>query len=285
MAQDAFDAALQRRRQAAVADPFDRALARRRPKEPEKPSILETAGMVARGIPAAIGGEVALTGAKLSGALGFEGAAEYQRGLAKRAVEAFRPKEARLQPAFETSRMIASVPTTIAKYAGAAALGVAAAPVALPAAAAGALAAGGLALTEAVGSRPEESEAGSLGQLAGAGGMQRTERALTQLSQTPAGRALASAALSAVPEIPSAVRTGRATRALRYTPTGARAAFETDPSRMLPSQATPGVPTGAGAPQAAPFPAIPARPVPPPSSSLWIFTVTAQTLDPSTLAQ
>jgi len=255
MAQDAFDAALQRRRQAAVADPFDRALARRRKKEPEKPSILETAGMVARGIPAAIGGEVALTGAKLSGALGFEEAAEYQRGLAKRAVEAFRPKEARLQPAFETSRMIASVPATIAKYAGAAALGVAAAPAALPAAAAGALAAGGLALTEAVGSRPEESEAGSLGQLAGAVGMQRTERALTQLSQTPAGRALASAALSAVPEIPSAVRTGRATRALRYTPTGARAAFETDPSRMLPSQATPGVPVGAGAPQPAPLPA------------------------------
>lgn len=220
--------------------------------------------MVARGIPAAIGGEVALTGAKLSGALGFEEAAEYQRGLAKRAVEAFRPKEARLQPAFETSRMIASVPTTIAKYAGAAALGAAAAPVALPAAAAGALAAGGLALTEAVGSRPEESEAGSLGQLAGAIGLQRTERALTQLSQTPAGRALASAALSAVPEIPSAVRTNRATRALRYTPTGARAAFETDPSRMLPSQALGGAPTGAGAPQPAPFPAIPARPVPPP---------------------
>lgn len=45
-------------------------------EKPEKPSLLETAGMVARGIPAAIGGEVALTGAKLSGALGFEEAAE-----------------------------------------------------------------------------------------------------------------------------------------------------------------------------------------------------------------
>lgn len=94
-----------------------------------------------------------------------------------------RPKDARLVPTYELSESVGMIPATLGKYAAAGYSGGALAPILLGTA-------------EAVGARPEESEAAMVGKLAGKAGFPTVQRTLEAASTSPIGRALTSVGLA-----------------------------------------------------------------------------------------
>lgn len=180
--------------QGGAQDPMERLTQLRQarlgaqPPKQEDVGFLEGVGAAALGVPAAINTTIASTLGKLSRVptLGRENiASRFFSQVEEGGREVFRPSAERLRPTYEASSAVAQLPAEIAKYAamrtplGAATLGVA----------------------EAIGSRPEESEAGMLAGLAERAGFTPLQRALESASQTVPGRALTSTVMSALPDV------------------------------------------------------------------------------------
>jgi hypothetical protein len=175
---------------ASGGNPFRKASGNpfRQAETSEEPSELEKLGAVALGVPATINTAVASTLGKLSRVptLGRDNpVSRFFTQVEEGGREVFRPSDKRLSPAFEASEMVGRVPLEIGKYM----------------AAGGPLGSAVLGGAEAIGARPEESEAAFASQIAGKLGATRMQRALESASQTAGGRALVSTVMSAVPDI------------------------------------------------------------------------------------
>lgn len=154
----------------------------------EEPTFLEGLGATALGVPAAVNTVVASTLGKISRVptLGRDNpVSKFFTDVETGGRELFRPADKRLSSAYETSEMIGRVPGEIAKYM----------------AAGGPVGSAALGAAEAVGARPEESEAAFAAKIAGKLGATRVQRAMTKASETVGGRALTSTVLSAVPDV------------------------------------------------------------------------------------
>ena len=215
-------------------DPLER-LGQLRSARLGKPSeedvgFFEGLGAAALGVPAAINTTIASTLGKLSRVptMGKENpVSSFFTDVETGGRELFRPDDPRLRSAYETSESIGRVPAEITKYV----------------LTGGPITASALGAAEAIGSKPEESEAALLGGLAGRFGMTGTQRALESASQSALGRALTSAALSVVPD---ALLSGgsrglgklRAGKAAAQAPTPPAAAIPTPtPSAVAPPTA------------------------------------------------
>jgi hypothetical protein len=194
-----------------------------------EPSELEKLGAVALGVPAAINTAVSSTLGKISRVPtgGRDNpVSRFFTQVEEGGREAFRPSDKRLSPAFEASETVGRVPVEIGKYM----------------AAGGPLGSAALGAAEAVGARPEESEAAFAAQIAGKLGATRMQRALTSASQTVPGRALVSTVMSALPDV---VMQGGAKALTKYR--GRQAAAPVTPPRR-PTEPAP-TPAAATAPQ------------------------------------
>jgi hypothetical protein len=176
----------------AASDPLEELKRRRAAPSAaqESPGVgfFEGVGASALGIPSAINTTISSTLGKLSRVPtgGRENVvSRYFSNVEQAGKELFRPSDERLRPTYETSAAVAQLPAEIGKYIamrtplGAATLGVA----------------------EAIGSRPEESEAGMLAGLARRAGATPIQQALESASQTVPGRALTSTVMSVVPDL------------------------------------------------------------------------------------
>lgn len=160
----------------------------RRQAPVEEPSSIEKLGAVALGVPAAVNTAVASTLGKISRVptMGRENpVSKFFADIETGGREVFRPSDRRLTQAYEQSEGVGRVPIEIGKYM----------------AAGGPIGASVLGAAEAIGSRPEESEAALGAQLAGKMGATRLQQALQSASQSPAGRALVSGAMSVIPDV------------------------------------------------------------------------------------
>ena len=208
-------------------DPFEKYQRLRQKPVSAEPSELEKLGAVALGVPAAVNTVVASTLGKLSRVPtgGRDNpVSRFFTEVEQGGREVFRPSDKRLSPAFEASETVGRVPGEIGKYM----------------AAGGPLGSAALGAAEAVGARPEESEAAFAAQIAGKLGATRMQRALTSASQTVPGRALVSTVMSAVPDV--AMQAG-AKALTKYR--GRQAAAPVAPSRPAPAPAP--APTAAAA--------------------------------------
>ena len=200
-------------------------------KAEEDVGFFEGLGATALGVPAAINTTIASTLGKISRVptAGKENpVSSFFTNVETGGRELFRPADPRLRSAYETSESIGRVPAEIAKYV----------------LTGGPITASALGAAEAIGSKPEESEAALLGGLAGRFGMTGTQRALESASQSALGRALTSAAMSVVPDaLISGGSRGlgkiRAGKAAAQAPTPTAAAVPTPtPSAVAPPTAT-----------------------------------------------
>jgi hypothetical protein len=210
-------------------DPFER-YNRLRSQSPssdasqDEPSELEKLGAVALGVPAAINTVVSSTLGKLSRipTLGQDNpVSRFFSEVEQGGREVFRPSNKRLSTAYESSETVGRVPAEIGKYM----------------LAGGPFASAALGAGEAIGARPEESEAQFAAQIAGKMGSPRLQRALEQASQTSAGRALVSTVMSVVPDV---LMQGGSKAVSKYRARGGTAAIEPPPVRVSePSPVTP----------------------------------------------
>lgn len=205
-------------------------------KAEEDIGFFEGLGATALGVPAAINTTIASTLGKISRVptMGKENpVSSFFTDVETGGRELFRPADQRLRSAYETSESIGRVPAEIAKYV----------------LTGGPITASALGAAEAIGSKPEESEAALLGGLAGRFGMTGTQRALESASQSALGRALTSAAMSVVPD---ALISG-GSRGLGKIRAGKAAAQAPTPTAAAVPTPTPSVvaPPTAAAPRAA----------------------------------
>jgi hypothetical protein len=193
--------------------------------EPEKIGVLEGLGASALGALSAVNTTIASTGRKFA-QIPTDGrenpVSKFFREVEEGGRALAAPKDKRLQPTFALSEMVGRVPLEIGKYV----------------AAGGPLPSALLGTAEAVGSTPEESEAGFAAQLAKATNNPRLASALESASQTAAGRGLVSTVMSAVPEV--AIQGGkRILMARQAKPVGRAAASaptEPPPLALPPGQ-------------------------------------------------
>ncbi len=231
--------------QASGGNPFRKTTP---PPEPEQIGALEGLGASALGALSAINTTIASTGRKIAQiptggrenpvSKFFRDVEEGGRALAQ-------PKDKRLQPTFAASEMVGRVPLEIGKYV----------------AAGGPVRSALLGAGEALGSSPEESEAGFAAQIAKATGNPRIAKALESASQTAAGRGLVSTVLSAVPEV--AVEGGKRFLSARQATQISRAAASA-PTEPPPLALPPGFYSQPGIPERLALPpgARPAGPIP-----------------------